>query len=67
MFERTSINLFVSDAPFVYPWKHQKTFQFSDVFRENTKGALGTSGLNMKYYPSIIIALYDALYPFNKS
>ena len=29
---------------FSTPWKHQKTW-FSDVFREQRKGALGTNGL----------------------
>ena len=27
--------------------KHQKTLRFSDVFREQRKGALETNGLNM--------------------
>ena len=38
--------------PFSTPWKHQKTFRFSDVFRGYWQGALGTNGLkgsiNMK-------------------
>ena len=32
--------------PFSTPWKHQKTVRFSDVFREQRKGALGANGLN---------------------
>ena len=32
--------------PFSTPWKHEKTVRFSDVFREQRKGALGTNGLN---------------------
>ena len=31
--------------PFSTPWKHQKTLRFSDVFRGQRKGALGTNGL----------------------
>ena len=31
--------------PFCTPWKHQKTFRFSDVFRGYRKGALGTNKL----------------------
>ena len=30
---------------FSTPWKHQKTIRFSDVFRGEKKGALGTNGL----------------------
>ena len=45
------LNPFVHNAPFPYPWKHQKTFRFSDAFRESRKGALGTNGLrNKRYY-----------------
>ena len=33
--------------PFSVPWKYQKTLRFSDVFRGQRKGALGTNGLNM--------------------
>ena len=32
--------------PFLTPWKHQKTFRFSDVFRRERKGALGTNRLS---------------------
>ena len=31
--------------PFSTPWKHQKTLRFSDIFRGQKKGALGTNGL----------------------
>ena len=31
--------------PFSNPWKHQKTARFSDIFRGERKGALGTNGL----------------------
>ena len=31
---------------FSNPWKHKKTFQFSDAFRGYRKGALGMNGLN---------------------
>ena len=31
--------------PFSAPWKYQKTLRFSDVFRGQGKGALGTNGL----------------------
>ena len=31
--------------PFSTPWKHQKTFLFSDVFRGYRKAASGTNGL----------------------
>ena len=31
--------------PFSTPWKHQKTVRFSDVFRRQRKGALGTNRL----------------------
>ena len=34
--------------PFSTPWKHQKTLRFSDVFRRQRKGALGTNGLNSR-------------------
>ena len=30
---------------FSNPWKHQKILRFSDVFRGQRKGALGTKGL----------------------
>ena len=33
--------------PFSTPWKHQKTLQFSDVFRRQRKGALGANGLRI--------------------
>ena len=33
--------------PFSAPWKHQKISQFSDVFRGQTKGALGTHRLRI--------------------
>ena len=32
--------------PFSAPWKHQKTWRFSDVFKGERKGALGTNRLN---------------------
>ena len=38
--------------PFSTPWKHQKTVRFSDVFRGQRKGALGTNGLR-KYLEEI--------------
>ena len=31
--------------PFSIPWKHQKTVRYSDVFRGQRKGALGTDAL----------------------
>ena len=40
------LNPFVPNAPFLYPWKHRKTWRFSDVFRGYRKGALGTNELN---------------------
>ena len=33
-----SFNPFVPNAPFLYPWKRQKTLPFSDVFRGVEKG-----------------------------
>ena len=33
--------------PLSTPWKHRKTLRFSDVFREQRKGALGTYGLTI--------------------
>ena len=33
--------------PFSTPWKHKKTVRFSDAFRGQRKGALGTNGLNI--------------------
>ena len=36
--------------PFSSPWKHQKTVRFSDVFRGQRKGALGTNGLIINDY-----------------
>ena len=35
------IDPFISNAPFLYLWKHQKTLQFCDVFRRYRKGPLG--------------------------
>ena len=31
--------------PFSTPWKDKKTIRFSDVFRGERKGTLGTNGL----------------------
>ena len=39
------INPFVPSAPFLYPLKTSETVRFSDVFRGQRKGALGTNGL----------------------
>ena len=36
--------------PFSTPWKRQKTLRFSDVFRGERKGALGTNGLIMEEF-----------------
>ena len=36
---------------FYTPWKHQKTFRFSDVFRGYKKVTLGCNGLIMKFLP----------------
>ena len=33
--------------PFSIPWKNEKTVRFSDVFRRQRKGALGTKGKNI--------------------
>ena len=41
---------------FCTPWKHQKTLWVSDVFRSQTKGAMGKSGL-MKYWQSLLILM----------
>ena len=40
--------------PLSTPWKHQKTFRFSDVFRGYRKGALGTNGLKYGYCVMVI-------------
>ena len=33
--------------PFSITWKHQKTLRFSDIFRDQRKGGLGTNGLTV--------------------
>ena len=40
------ISPFILNAPFLFPLKTQKTVRFSDVFRGQRKGKLGTNGLN---------------------
>ena len=35
------INAFVTNAPFLCPWKHQKSLRFSDVFQGLEKGCIG--------------------------
>ena len=42
---RAKLNPFVPKAPFLYPLKTSKNLRFSDVFRGQRKGALGTNGL----------------------
>ena len=42
IFRFYTLNLFFPNAPFFYPLK---TLRFSDVFREERKGSLGTNGL----------------------
>ena len=46
-YSKDILNPFVPNAPFLYPWKHQKTVvRFSNVFRGKRKGVLGTNRLN---------------------
>ena len=49
---RNIFKLFVLNAAFLYPLKHQKTLRFSDVFRGSRKGALGKNGLSSFSLPS---------------
>ena len=42
--EISQINLFLSYVTFLYPWKHQKTLQFSDAFRGYRSVTLETNG-----------------------
>ena len=42
---------------FSTPWKYQKTLWFSDIFREQKKGALGMNGLT-RFIP-MITTLHD--------
>ena len=41
------INPFVPNAPFLYPMKTPETVNFSNIFKGQKKGALGTNGLNV--------------------
>ena len=44
-----TINSFVANHPFSTPLKHQKTVSFSDVFRGERKGPLGTNPLMLQF------------------
>ena len=55
------INPFVPNVPFLCPWKHQSVSRFSDVFRGERKGALGTSGLSIKLFILPKINIYQGL------
>ena len=53
-------NPFVSSARFLYPLKTSETLRFSDVFREQRKGALGTNNL-MKQKADELLRDYSAI------
>ena len=51
-FERkkaTSFNPFVTSAPFLYPWKYQKTLRFSDIFRGVMKECIGNEQVKVTW------------------
>ena len=52
-----SINPFVPNVPFFYP-------RFSDVFRGQRKDGLGTNGLNMKLFSTLIHCFWYWLWAF---
>ena len=44
--------------PFSTPWKSKKTLRFSDVFRGDRKGALGTNGLRKQGLTETIFPMF---------
>ena len=53
------INPFVPNIPFLYPLKTSGNLRFSDVFRGQRKGALGTDGLRLQYHLAFAVFLVD--------
>ena len=63
-FKKSQINPSQLDIAFLYPWKHQKTFMFSDVFRGYRKATPGCNGLIMQ---PIRIESYSTLWYYKSS
>ena len=60
-----SLILLVHYSPvllFYNPWKNQKNFMFSDVFRGDRKAAPGCNGLKMLYFLKLVL-LDSFLFP----
>ena len=53
---KKQINPFFLNAPFLYPLETSKKLRFSDVFKGQGKGALGTNGL--KIHPEFYLPYF---------